>query len=297
MRGKITKEYIVDAVTEMARQNSIITDITVRKIAAHIGCSHPNIYNHYENMEELLWDVMGNIFRIIKYERERVEITHETGDERLRIFIKRWVNFVKNNVGWYKFIWYDEFKGEMPEHVKKHSNELCDSIVLFLSKAYKELEIEDKAKNVSEILISYIHGEISLLLLGRSRCFDYDDIEKKSTENFRRITGRDEEINWTNGEKETYSVYLKSKDGNKRLFEILSGGEQVAVGLSIRAAMASTLTNAGFTIFDEPTINLDVERRRYLSESLQEVLKGLEQAIIVTHDDTFEEMAERIIEV
>ena len=122
-------------------------------------------------------------------------------------------------------------------------------------------------------------------------------IEKKSTENFRRITGRDEEINWTNGEKETYSVYLKSKDGNKRLFEILSGGEQVAVGLSIRAAMASTLTNAGFTIFDEPTINLDVERRRYLSESLQEVLKGLEQAIIVTHDDTFEEMAERIIEV
>ena len=61
--------------------------------------------------------------------------------------------------------------------------------------------------------------------------------------------------------------------------------------------MASTLTNAGFTIFDEPTINLDVERRRYLSESLQEVLKGLEQAIIVTHDDTFEEMAERIIEV
>ena len=44
MRGKITKEYIVDAVTEMARQNSIITDITVRKIAAHIGCSHPNIY-------------------------------------------------------------------------------------------------------------------------------------------------------------------------------------------------------------------------------------------------------------
>lgn len=187
MRGKITKEYIVDAVTEMARQNSIITDITVRKIAAHIGCSHPNIYNHYENMEELLWDVMGNIFRIIKYERERVEITHETGDERLRIFIKRWVNFVKNNVGWYKFIWYDEFKGEMPEHVKKHSNELCDSIVLFLSKAYKELEIEDKAKNISEILISYIHGEISLLLLGRSRCFDYDDIEEKLYINSKKI--------------------------------------------------------------------------------------------------------------
>ena len=40
MRGKITKEYIVDAVTEMARQNSIITNITVRKIAAHIGQCH-----------------------------------------------------------------------------------------------------------------------------------------------------------------------------------------------------------------------------------------------------------------
>lgn len=122
-------------------------------------------------------------------------------------------------------------------------------------------------------------------------------VEREATENFKRITGRDEEIKWINGEKEIYSIYLFSKEGVKRVFDILSGGEQVAVALSIRAAMASTLTTAGFAIFDEPTINLDIERKRYLSESLQEILKGLEQAIIVTHDDTFEEMAERIIEV
>lgn len=120
-------------------------------------------------------------------------------------------------------------------------------------------------------------------------------IEKIATENFRRMTGRSEEINWINGEKESYAVYLKGEERGNTRFEVLSGGEQVAVALSIRAAMASTMTNANFAIFDEPTINLDKIRKEALSESLKEILKDLEQAIIVTHDDLFEEMAERII--
>lgn len=120
-------------------------------------------------------------------------------------------------------------------------------------------------------------------------------IEKIATENFRRMTGRSEEINWINGEKESYAVYLTGEERGSTRFEVLSGGEQVAAALSIRAAMASTMTNANFAIFDEPTINLDKIRKEALSESLKEILKDLEQAIIVTHDDLFEEMAERII--
>ncbi|MCP4717310.1 MAG: hypothetical protein GY868_19480, partial [Deltaproteobacteria bacterium] len=59
--------------------------------------------------------------------------------------------------------------------------------------------------------------------------------------------------------------------------------------------MASALTRANFAVFDEPTINLDAEKKVALAESLQEMLKGLSQAIIVTHDDTFREMAQKTI--
>ncbi len=122
-------------------------------------------------------------------------------------------------------------------------------------------------------------------------------IETAATDNFRKITGRAEQIRWINNEKESYSIFLTAGQDieKQKRFEMLSGGEQVAVALSVRAAMASALTRANFAIFDEPTINLDSEKKIALAESLKEMLKNLNQAIIVTHDETFTEMAQKII--
>ncbi len=122
------------------------------------------------------------------------------------------------------------------------------------------------------------------------------EIELKATDNFREITGRSEAIKWESNEKEAYAVYLVN-ELEKRSFTMLSGGEQVAVALSLRAALSTTLSNANFSIFDEPTNNLDKERKESLADSLNIILKGIEQSIIVTHDDTFKEMAENIIEL
>jgi DNA repair protein SbcC/Rad50 len=121
-------------------------------------------------------------------------------------------------------------------------------------------------------------------------------IEIAATENYRNISGKGEYIKWLNNESDSYAVYLDDTS-NRRGFGMLSGGEQVSVALSLRAAMASLMTKANFTIFDEPTINLDVERRAALAESLGKILNNLEQAIIVTHDDSFREMAGKIIEL
>lgn len=126
-----------------------------------------------------------------------------------------------------------------------------------------------------------------------------EKIEQISTNNFRNITGRNEEIIWKNSSTESYSVYLRKNSGveNETRFDILSGGEQVAVALSIRAAMASAFTATNLAIFDEPTINLDSERKTALAENLSEILKNLEQAIIITHDGAFREMAQKVITI
>ena len=89
-------------------------------------------------------------------------------------------------------------------------------------------------------------------------------------------------------------VYLLS-DTSELKFEQLSGGEQVAVAISIRSAMSYLFTDSKFSIFDEPTNNLDKEKKQSLADSIGEILKKLEQSIIVTHDDTFQEMAEKVI--
>jgi exonuclease SbcC len=57
------------------------------------------------------------------------------------------------------------------------------------------------------------------------------------------------------------------------------------------------MTDCRFAIFDEPTINLDAEKREALSVSLHAILKNLEQALVVTHDSAFKEMASKVIEL
>lgn len=121
------------------------------------------------------------------------------------------------------------------------------------------------------------------------------EISFYATENFRKITGRGEQVIWSN-ETSPYEVALKGGE-QKIIFEQLSGGEQVAVAISIRGAMARRFSSAKFAIYDEPTNNLDVERRRSLADNIGEILEDLDQAIIVTHDDTFREMAEKVVEV
>lgn len=124
-----------------------------------------------------------------------------------------------------------------------------------------------------------------------------NQIESAATINYNKISGKSESIRWVNSESESYTVFLckGTELESSRRFELLSGGEQVAVALSIRAAMASLLTKSNFAIFDEPTINLDSEKRIALAESLKQILNKLKQAIIVTHDDTFREMAQKTI--
>ncbi len=122
-------------------------------------------------------------------------------------------------------------------------------------------------------------------------------VESEATASYRKISGKNEFIIWKNDDIQSYLICLRNSNGIERKFEQLSGGEQVSVALAVRAAIASTLTNASFAIFDEPTNNLDKCRREALSESLKESLRGLKQAIIVTHDDTFREMAQKVIEI
>ena len=78
----------------------------------------------------------------------------------------------------------------------------------------------------------------------------------------------------------------------------LSGGEKVAVSLAIRLGIAFLMgsSKTDFIILDEPTANLDEERRKTFVKIISEVFnKGtgpLNQLIIITHDEEIFENSE-----
>jgi len=174
------------------------------------------------------------------------------------------------------------FQKELEENLalEKECREYEDKIIILRRKLDLSNNLRDKVGGMGKFIASRL----------------LEHIENIASYNYRNITGRSEYIKWVNNEQESYAVYVANPiDDEWRRFELLSGGEQVVVALALRAAMASVLTKANIIIFDEPTINLDADRKSALANSLKEMMKELRQAIIVTHDETFTEMAQKII--
>ncbi len=95
-------------------------------------------------------------------------------------------------------------------------------------------------------------------------------------------------------EREEVDVECYGQAGRMSV-EAMSGGERVAVALALRFAMARLVggSRADFIILDEPTANLDSERRRKLVDLVAAIggMSGpLRQIVLITHDrEAFEE--------
>jgi exonuclease SbcC len=95
--------------------------------------------------------------------------------------------------------------------------------------------------------------------------------------------------------EDNYEIVLE-KGGRDRVFQQLSGGEQMAAALSIRLALLRELSAIDVAFFDEPTSNLDDVRRDGLAEQILSV-KGFSQLFVISHDDTFERATHHIVRV
>lgn len=226
-----------------------------------------------ENLEKLERELLSEKEKLSHYDKEEISKKELELDEEFKN-LRGKIGEIKSEISHLKEKLLEAQKRE--ERLKEEKAKIERlKLKIQLTKSFR-----DKIKNMGK--------EVSKSML--------KEIEISATENFRKITGRGERIIWSNEDKDRYSVYLFGDRGELK-FEQLSGGEQVAVAISIRGAMSEIFTDSKFSIFDEPTNNLDSERRRSLADSIGEILKNLDQSIIVTHDDTFREMAERVIEL
>ncbi|MHC1585015.1 MAG: AAA family ATPase [Candidatus Syntropharchaeia archaeon] len=85
--------------------------------------------------------------------------------------------------------------------------------------------------------------------------------------------------------KENYDVIITERNHEKN-FRQLSGGEQMSSALAIRLSLLRTIVNSDFVILDEPTTNMDEERRANLARQINSI-SGFRQIFVISHDDTF----------
>ena len=109
---------------------------------------------------------------------------------------------------------------------------------------------------------------------------------------FREITGEGgRALRWS----KDYDILLE-EGGHERPFASLSGGEQMVAALSVRLALLKQLSDIRIAFFDEPTVNMDAERRERLAQQIGQV-RDFEQLFVISHDDTFEQSVDHVVAV
>ncbi|HXG93990.1 MAG TPA: SMC family ATPase [Blastocatellia bacterium] len=109
---------------------------------------------------------------------------------------------------------------------------------------------------------------------------------------FREIAGNPMvSLRWDTG----YEIILE-EDGHERPFASLSGGEQMAAALAVRLALLKELSDLRIAFFDEPTTNMDEERRRNLAQQIGRI-KDFDQLFVISHDDAFEGFTDQLVTV
>lgn len=102
---------------------------------------------------------------------------------------------------------------------------------------------------------------------------------------FQELMNSDESLVWD----KTYNIIVGDKS-----FLQLSGGQQMCASIAVRLALLKYFSDVKILILDEPTANLDSDKRESLAESIRN-LQGYNQILVVSHDDSFETITDNII--
>jgi len=165
----------------------------------------------------------------------------------------------------------------------------------------KKSHIEELKSDISDLdetnsFISFMRNSILNRVSERVSDILQEDISTTANKIYRVVSKKDEELIWDQG----YTINLIDYYGGKirkRKDRQLSGGEFVNAVIALRLALLQAI-GARIAIFDEPTSNLDEDRRENLVmafkniEEEQRESPWYDQLFLVSHDIRFAEITD-----
>lgn len=119
-------------------------------------------------------------------------------------------------------------------------------------------------------------------------------VSARAGELYRSISGESGQLRW----EESFDILIGDTLGGmyrQRRFGQLSGGEKMTAALAVRLALIQTFSSLSLAFFDEPTSNLDAQRRGRLGEMLPRAVEGFDQLFLISHDDAFYSITENVV--
>lgn len=181
---------------------------------------------------------------------------------------------------------------EKGDQRNKLQNEVIEMDRLLVIKEEKEIQLQ-RYYEINEFITK---SKKIFADLPRELSIKYrEHISNSATRIYRQISKEKVQLELT----EDYGVIITEDENpkNQKSIDVLSGGEQMSVAIAIRLSMLKGLTGLDIYFLDEPTVNLDQERRARVADVVEEIADDLTQLFVISHDDTFDQITDSVIKI
>ena len=167
------KDKILKVTLEIIDEKDGVENLRLRDITRRAGCSAPNIYNYFEDMEDLL-----NHARAIaaKYFLKPLEgDLAKNPEERFIKITERMIQAVLRKPAWYRFVYFRRQSITKERLDRNVAGTLGFDLTQLMIEISGNTLNREEALEVRRVLHSYLHGEMCKLA---SNMFPHDESMK-----------------------------------------------------------------------------------------------------------------------
>lgn len=184
---QVSREAILETTLKLINENDGITNVTLRGIAKRLGCTHTNLYNYFDSLDEIFWESIGQaLLEMMNFSGGHLSIETDF-EEGLYLLLSKLIDFSMEHPGWFRLIWLESVGG-------KPSAELAE-ILSTPSKGFNEVIMKASGNKLSEekvivtgdILHGYLHGELCKWINSRGLAGSKEETKTKIMSNLKYL--------------------------------------------------------------------------------------------------------------
>lgn len=154
---KVTKAVVIDTASQIADEKGL-HNVSLKIIAEKLNIKTPSLYNHIDNLDDLLLEVSHKGMRTMNERLERVAIG-KAGDVAIKAVGIEYLNFMIEHPGIYETIQWATWNGSAETiDIFEHYTTLLKTLILSC-----QLQ-EDHVEEILSILTGILHGYTTLQL-------------------------------------------------------------------------------------------------------------------------------------
>lgn len=191
MSKGISKENIVNITLELIRDRENIRSVNLREIARVLGCAHTNLYNHFSDLDGILWDALDEVLaKSADFLLTDMDLILDPAT-KLEHFYKRFLDFYLQNKGWFRLFWMEKLQGGRTAKNISLTTETVDKYVVVLTEIFEKLYhiklTKQQVMDVFHTVHCYLHGELSIFISGRGLISEEKEFKKYVLEQCLRL--------------------------------------------------------------------------------------------------------------